>query len=311
MDSILIFGASGFLGRHLISRLDELKLGNIVAPSKRQIDLRKEIPESVSDPEFMLYKFDYIFLCTNWFRPGNFNVSADEFINNNIINFNVLDYWRKHQPQATLVTFGSDAAYDETQNPSEENYLVGFPNSSYYSYGLTKRFLYQGQQEIHKQTQSPYLHIPLISIFGENFNLDDEHLMHAIVKKIIRAKVLGEKASFWGNGTQFREVSFVEDVVNNIIELVLIQKRKNDIFNIGSMKRFSIRNLVKQTCDHLEYDINDVVFDPSKTVGISSKKLDSFKSQNAISDYKDTPMKECLRRVCDYYYKSLKETLLL
>lgn len=301
MTKVLIFGGSGFLGRHLISHF--AKMGDIlfITPTSQAFDLTHQYRVG-SLPSL---EFDYIFLCTNWFRPGNFNVSADEFINNNIINSNALWYWKNIQPQATFVTFGSDAAYDENEQPYEENYLKGSPNPSYYSYGLTKRFLYQGIIEIHKQTQSPYLHFPLISVFGSNFNLDDEHLMHAIVKKIVNAKMLNQKASFWGDGMQTREVSFVRDVVENIIELTLKHQKKNDIFNLGSEKRFTIRDMVAQVCHHVGYDISDVEFDVSKTVGINSKKLYSDKAKAVLmNDYKDTPMNICIQEVHDYYYQS-------
>jgi UDP-glucose 4-epimerase len=306
--NILIFGGSGFLGRHLRSHFEKFENDVFfVAPSSWTFDLTRKHEDALyyvkDDPPWNT-KFDYIFLCTNWFRPGNFNVSADEFINNNIINSNALWYWKNIQSQATLVTFGSDAAYDENEEPYEENYLKGFPNPSYYSYGLTKRFLYQGMIEIHKQTQSPYLHFPLISIFGANFNLDDEHLMHAIVKKIVNAKMLNQKASFWGNGMQTREVSFVEDIVENITSITLKHQRKNDIFNLGSEKRFTIRDMVEQVCQYVGYDIADVEFDASKTVGINSKRLHSNKAKDICMDYKDTPMDVCIQRVYDYYYQN-------
>lgn len=315
MINILIFGGSGFLGRHIISHLE--KMGNyvfLVAPPSWAFDLTCKYEDALFNaqrrsPELALHhpwntKFDYIFLCTNWFRPGNFNVSADEFINNNIINSNALWYWKNIQPQATLVTFGSDAAYDENEEPYEENYLKGLPNPSYYSYGLSKRFLYQGVVEINKQTNSTYLHFPLISIFGTNFDLDDDHLMHAIVRKIVDAKMLNRKASFWGDGLQTREVSFVEDVVENILNLTLDYQEKNAIFNLGSEKRFTIRNMVEQVCQYVGYDIFDVEFDTSKTVGINSKRLNSNKARIVLSeysDYMDTPMNICIEEVCDYY----------
>lgn len=329
---ILILGASGFLGRHLVTELNRLgwtKGKDLFYPSsslEANLLYLNEMKYGIFDN-----KYDYIFLCTNWFRPGNFNVSADEFINNNVINNNVMYYWKNYQQKATLVTFGSDASYDERNPHSEFYYLAGEPNPDYYSYGLTKRYLYQGLEEIRKQTDGEYYHFVLLSIFGEDFNLDDEHLIHALTKKVVRAKHFGETASLWGTGEQIREITYVKDVVKNVLQLLFYPTHFSveapRIWNLGSEnKKQSIKEYMKIICEFVGYDFDKVLFDTSKTRGVQEKHLNNDKAYKFLNGwssktlsvydwmpnygdanyrYYDTDAKTSIKNTIDYYKKAI------
>lgn len=331
---ILILGASGFLGRHLVAELIHLgweRGKNLFYPNS-SLDANllylNEMKYGIFDQ-----KYDYIFLATNWFRPGNFNVSADEFVNNNVINNNAMYYWKNFQPQATFVSFGSDASYDERLPHSEYYYLAGEPNPDYYSYGLTKRYLYQGLEEIRKQTGSEYFHFVLLSIFGEGFNLNDEHLIHALVKKVVRAKYFGETASLWGTGKQVREITYVKDVVKNMLQILFfptdIDVENPRIWNLGSeVKRRSIIEHMNVICQLVGYDLGKVEFDASKTRGVNEKYLNNNKTFDFLNrwnplvhgigsfdwmpsygdssyQYYDTHETESIKKVVDYYKQAI------
>ena len=106
--NILITGASGFLGGHLCQALE--KEGHTLTRlNSRNCDLTK--PDSL-DP-FSATKYDQIFHLAAWTQAGDFCLyhPGEQWIINQLINTNVLWYWREHQPQATMITMGSGCAY--------------------------------------------------------------------------------------------------------------------------------------------------------------------------------------------------------
>ena len=78
---------------------------------------------------------------------------------NQLINTNVLWYWRELQPQATLIAMGTSCAYPPELEMSEEHYLVGEPDPDLYTYAMTKRMLYQGLWALQEQFGMSYRYL--------------------------------------------------------------------------------------------------------------------------------------------------------
>ena len=50
----------------------------------------------------------------------------------------------------------------------------------------------------------------------------------------------------WGNGTEKRDLIFVDDLVNAVKLIISKQKKSYEIFNIGSSNGISVKELVKK-----------------------------------------------------------------
>ena len=201
---ILITGASGFLGRALISKLGNLG-HELVGLNSKNCDLTKQDSLDLFNDR----SYDQIYHLSAWTKAGDFCLyhSGEQWIINQKINTNVLAWWLKYQPQAKLICMGTSCGYDPNMELIEENYLLGKPIDSLYTYAMTKRMLYVGLVSLNKQFGLKYLYLIPSTLYGPGYRADakNSHFIFDLLRKIMRGKLYGEKVVLWGDGNQRRE----------------------------------------------------------------------------------------------------------
>ena len=304
--NILVTGGTGFLGTALCRRL-EAKGHALTKINSRNCDLTR----AGSLDQFNATKFDQIFHLAAWTQAGDFCLyhPGEQWIINQQMNTNVLAWWQKTQPQAKLISIGTSCAYAPDMELSEENYLIGTPIDSLFTYAFTKRMLYVGQLALRKQYGLKYLTVVPSTLYGPGYHTDGRqmHFIFDLIRKIIRGKLHGEPVVLWGDGYQKRELVFVDDFVEILLQFV--DKRENDLINIGAGEEFTIRNFAQLICDKVGYDFNRIQFDTSKYVGAKSKCLSIKKLREILPGYQFTPLKAGLERTIDWFMTDAKDIL--
>ena len=188
---ILVTGASGFLGTALCAKLSE-QGHELTRLDSGNCDLTKQ--ESLS--RFQDKVYDQVYHLAAWTRPGDFCLyhPGEQWIINQQINTHVLDWWQKYQSQAKLISIGTSCAYDPALEPVEENYLLGTPTESLFTYAMTKRMLYAGLSALHKQFGLSYLYLIPDTLYGPGYQASGKemHFIFDIIRKIMRGKIYGE-----------------------------------------------------------------------------------------------------------------------
>src|SRR2546426_504216 len=133
---VLVTGATGFLGTVLTRRL-KADGHAVTALGSRDADLKQ--PHSLEP--FAERPYDCIYHLAAWTQAGDFCLHhpGEQWVINQKINTNLLAWWHEHQPQAKMICMGTSCAYAPDQELVEENYMVGTPIESLYSYAMTKR----------------------------------------------------------------------------------------------------------------------------------------------------------------------------
>ena len=139
------------------------------------------------------------------------------------------------------------------------------------------------------------------NLFGpnDNYDLNNSHVIPALIKKTHFAKENKKPfVEIWGSGKPFREFLFVDDFADACIYL-LEQNIKKNVFNIGSGKEISIKELAFLIKDVIEYD-GKIIFDNSKPDGVKSKLLNSDKIRS-LGWKPNTKLRKALKITYEYF----------
>lgn len=298
---VFVTGGHGFLGKSLCERLRKEGY-EVTAPTSKECNL-KESGDLANHTE----PFDLIFHLAAWTQAGDFCIyhPGEQWINNQKINTNVIEWWLNYQKQAKMIFMGTSCSYAPGAELVEKNYLIGEPIESLYTYALTKRMLLQGALALNKQFGLKWLCLVPSTLYGPGYHTDGRqmHFIFDLIRKIIRAKEFGETVVLWGDGNQKREIVHVDDFINSMLQLVPVVD--NDIINLGYGKEFSIRFFAEEICKIIGYDASKIQYDTSRYTGAKSKCLSINKVSEIIPEYEDklTDMQTGFKTTIDWFYK--------
>lgn len=294
---ILVTGATGFLGTALCERLRATG-AQVTALGSRDADLTRQ----GSLERFAEDRYQQIWHLAAWTQAGDFCLRhpGEQWIRNQQINTEALRFWAERQPQAKLIAMGTSCAYSPDVALSEENYLLGEPIDSLYTYAMTKRMLYVGQKSLAKQYGLKYLCLVPSTLYGPGYHSDDRqmHFIFDLMRKILRAELYGDQVVLWGDGHQSRELVHVDDFAGAAIRLAA--EADNELINIGAGREYTIRHFAQLICEAVGYDFELIQFDTSRYTGAKSKCLKTEKLAQILPDFRRTDLAVGLRQTIDW-----------
>jgi GDP-L-fucose synthase len=289
--NILITGASGFIGRTLSRRL---RAGGhtVRALSSRECDMTGA--NSLDALEHADY--DRIYHLAVWTRAGDFcrTHGGEQWVINSRINTNMLDWWRRAQPQAKLIAFGTSVSYARTDDLREAFYMDGDPLGDYYAYAMSKRMLLAGLRTLSAQFRLRYSYIVPSTVYGPGYHTDGRqlHFIYDLIRKILRGKAYGEPVTLWGDGYQRRELIYIDDFVKVLEQVPDVLH--NDIVNLGAGADNSIRDFAVAICDIVGFDAATIQYDTAAHVGAKSKVLNVSRLRALLPNLTFTPLHDGL-----------------
>ena len=243
---VLITGATGFVGRHLIKRLKE-----------EDVEVT-EINSTNFDSMWSLEKntYDYIIHLAVKTAAGGYcqDHPGEQWIVNSSINVDMLAYWQQYQQRATMITFGSSCGYNNNIKKIEPNYLKDEPETGYEVYGMIKRNLLTGLSALNKEFKMDFRYLIPSVFYGPQYDLNDKHFIFDLIRKIVNAKNGGDKVVLWGDGNQTRELIFINDAIDIILQSMSPSTPK--ILNLSSGKPYKLSKYAQTICDIVGYDYN-------------------------------------------------------
>jgi len=303
---VLVTGARGFLGTALSSALEQ-RGDQVTRVISSECDLRKD---GALD-RFGHERFDQIYHLAAWTQAGDFCLRhpGEQWILNQQINTNVLKWWQAHAPHAKLICMGTSCAYAPDLPLSEENYLVGTPIESLYTYAMTKRMLLVGLLALRKQYGLDYLCLVPSTLYGPGYHTDGRqmHFIFDLIRKIMRGKLYGEPVTLWGDGHQARELVYLDDFV--ALACHLSTTVSCDLVNIGAGEEFTIRHFARLICEIVGYDYEKIGFDATRYVGAKSKCLEIEKLRRLVPDLSLTPLGDGLRATIEWFWREREKVL--
>jgi len=303
---ILITGAHGFLGRHLVKNLIEkrkVSKENLFLPTIEDLDLRKweDCQKAVKGQDIVIHlaaKVGGIGL--NQEKPGEL------FYDNIIMGVQLIEAARQAKVEK-FTAIGTICAYPKfTPVPfKEENLWNGYPEETNAPYGLAKKMLLVQSQAYRKQYGFNSIFLLPVNMYGpgDNFDPKSSHVIAAIVRKVYEAKREGKDyIEAWGTGKPTREFLYVEDGAEGII-LATEKYDKSEPVNLGSGMEISIKDLIEMICRLMDFD-GEIRWNTSKPDGQPRRRLDTSRAEKEFGFRAKTDFEEGLKNTINWYIKS-------
>ena len=224
---------------------------------------------------------------------------------------NIIEAARQHcSSLEKFVLIGTTCSYPEiTEIPFSENDLYkGYPEPTNAPYGIAKRTLMTLIQSYREQYGFPGITLIPTNLYGtcDSLDLETNHVIPALIYKIIRAKQNNEKVEIWGDGTPTRDFLYVDDCARGI-RMALESYDELEPVNLGSGMEISIVELVDILCEKLNYDKCNITYSVHKPNGQPRRCLDVSRARDKFGWYSTTSLEEGLDQTISYIQGLLNE----
>ncbi|MDR1580531.1 MAG: GDP-L-fucose synthase [Synergistaceae bacterium] len=303
---IYVAGHGGMVGAAIARNLKAKGYANIIGRRSAELDLTRqsEVEKFFSDE-----KPEYVFLAsakvggihTNNIHPAEF-LYINAALEMNVIHSAYLNNVKK------LLFTGAGCVYPrESPQPIREEYLMTGPfEKTNEAYAIAKLAGLKMCEYYNRQYGTNYISCMPINLYGvgDNFHLENSHVVPALIRKVCEAKERGDKqVVIWGTGTALREFMHVDDMADACVFL-MENYISNETINIGTGEEMSIIELVKMIARIAEFD-GEIVTDPSKPDGMPRRIVDSSKLFS-LGWRPKIRLEDGLRRTYEDYLKNRK-----
>ena len=273
---VFVAGHRGLVGSAIVRRLQSAGYGNLLLADHRALDLTSQ---AAVEAFFAAHRPEYVFLAAA--RVGGIHANDTypaEFLRDNLaIQTNVIDSAWRHGVRK-LQFLGSSCIYPKfaPQPINEDSLLTGAlePTNEWYAIakiaGLKMCAAYRRQYGFNAISVMPTnLYGP-----GDNFDLQNSHVLPALLRKFHEAKVAGAPSvEIWGSGTPRREFMHVDDLADACLYLMR-HHDSEQLINVGWGEDVSIAELAALVGRVVGYT-GQLRFDTSKPDGTPRKLLDT------------------------------------
>lgn len=286
---IYVAGHRGLVGSAVVRNLVAKGYHNLVLRTHGELELHDQ---AAVNAFFAAEKPDYVILAAA--KVGGIlanNTYPAEFIyDNTIIQANVIQSaWQNNVTR--MLFLGSSCIYPKNcPQPMKEEYLLSGPlEPTNRPYALAKIAGIEMCHAYNRQYGTQYLAVMPTNLYGpgDNYDLNNSHVLPALLRKIHEAKIANAKeVTVWGSGTPRREFLYSDDMADACVYLLerlesselsgLFNAEHQPLINIGYGEDLTIRELAETIAEVVGYS-GKLVFDTSKPDGTMRKLLDVSK----------------------------------
>lgn len=237
---------------------------------------------------------------------GNTDFVADFFRDNILINTNVLYAAHKFGVEKVISLLSTCVYPDKASYPlTPSQFHDGPPHVSNYGYAYAKRMVDVYSRALRQQHGCNFICAVPNNLYGpyDNFDLENGHVIPAIIRKIWEAKHTGKVPKFWGDGSALREFTYSRDICDILLFLLENYDNENSI-NIGHVQERSIKSVVEEICKCLRYD-GEIAWDLTKPMGQLRKPSSNEKLiQLGWNSSGYTSFEEGIKLSCDWFVEN-------
>jgi nucleoside-diphosphate-sugar epimerase len=123
---------------------------------------------------------------------------------------------------------------------------------------------------------------------------------HAVIAMIARAFIGADPFEVWGDGTQVRNWTYIDDIVRGTI-LAAEGIDDGTAVNLGTMERVRVLEAVRMVCDY-SGQAPAIALRPDMPTGPLNRVADNALARRLLGWEPQVPFKEGLKRTADWYF---------
>lgn len=282
---IYVAGHTGLAGSAIVRALERAGYTNRIVRRHAELELTDQA--AVRD-FFAREKPEYVFVAAA--KVGGIlanNTYPADFIDDNLgVELNVLrESWRARVTR--LLFLGSSCIYPrDCPQPMKEEYLLTGPlEPTNRPYAIAKIAGIELCWSYNRQHGTRFLAAMPTNLYGpgDNYDLQNSHVLPALMRKIHEAKERGDaEVVIWGSGRPRREFLYSDDMAEACVHLMrlpevqfdrLVAAAQAPLVNVGAGKDLSIAELATLAAEVIGFT-GRFTYDAAKPDGMPRKLLD-------------------------------------
>ena len=274
-SKIYIAGHRGMVGSAIVRALENHGFKNLIYRTSKELDLTDQLQVQAF---FENEKPEYVFLAAA--KVGGIvanNTYRADFIYQNLMIQNNAIHAAYENGVTKLMFLGSSCIYPKNApQPLKEEYLLtGLLEPTNEPYAIAKIAGIKMCEAYRDQYGCNFISVMPTNLYGpnDNYDLNNSHVLPALLRKIIEAKNNGEQSvTIWGTGTPLREFLHVDDLADACLFLMKNYNEK-EFLNVGVGHDISIIDLAKMVKEIVGFE-GEIILDKSKPDGTPRKLMD-------------------------------------
>ncbi|MEP3387444.1 MAG: NAD-dependent epimerase/dehydratase family protein [Reichenbachiella sp.] len=303
MPISLVTGGAGFIGSHLadelIARGDEvIVLDDLSGGLQENVPLEALfIHGSVTDQVlieqlFESNKIDYVYHLAAYAAEGlSHFIKRYNYRNNLIGSVNLINESVKHNIKCFVFT-SSIAVYGNQKSPMIEG-MIPQPEDPY---GIAKYAVEQELKVSKKMFGLDYVIFRPHNVYGERQNITDPY--RNVIGIFMNQLMSGKPLSIFGDGSQTRAFSYIDDIVPLIAESVTRKELYGEIFNVGADEAIAVKDLAEQVMKAMRMECS-IQFHESRNE-VQHAFASHTKIKNHFGEVENTSLEEGLEKMSNW-----------
>jgi nucleoside-diphosphate-sugar epimerase len=213
-----------------------------------------------------------------------------------------LVFWEARRADVKKVVFASSGCVYPNflqSDPTEEIYLtedmVNPPYDADNMYGWAKLMAELTLKAYHKEYGTQAASCRYFTVYGPR-GVEN----HAVIAMIAKAFIGQDPFEVWGDGTQVRNWTYIDDIVRGTI---LAAEKIDDgtAVNLGTMERVRVIDAVSMVLEYTGHEA-EIKLLPNMPTGPLNRVADNSLAKKLLGWEPQVPFREGLRRTVDWYF---------
>lgn len=307
---VMITGGAGFIGSHLADAL--LEMGNTVICyddfNSYYTGKERNVQHNLNNPNYHLIKADVLDF-DNLFHAIHgvdviFHLAAQagirysvehpqEVAKINIMGTLILLNAARQQKVKKIIFASSSSVYGNPQYmPTDENH----PTNPISPYGASKLSAEKYCLIYHKLYNMNIVILRYFTVYGPRQRPD------MAIRKFIRLVFNNKPPVIYGDGTQTRDFTYVDDIIQGTVSVAEMEDVDGEIFNLGGGHSVSVRHLVQLLIELAGKEGKiQPEYVPAKLGDVKDTHADITKARNFLRYEPQSYLENGLRNFLEWY----------